>query len=203
MDSEDLPLSPWPQDMQFNVEECWPPLIFLLFVRSAWQLEIGSVPKLDSEPDTGTSRRPVDLDTDAAVQRWLAEWRRAWSHFDAAEPTVGIPDEEIQRLLDTLTDEELWAATATSTWPSDFWNAGIDQEACEMWRTTMPAALGALPENRVIPALVTAWQGGLTTIIQLPYLGFFAQRINRQHLVVSRTTRNDPEMLALALALEA
>ncbi|WBM79683.1 hypothetical protein KIV56_15750 [Cryobacterium breve] len=72
-----------------------------------------------------------------------------------------------------------------------------------MWRTTMPAALGTLPENRVIPALVTAWRGGLTTIIQLPYLGFFAQRINRQHLVVSRTTRNDPEMLAQALALEA
>ncbi|TFC00032.1 MULTISPECIES: hypothetical protein [Cryobacterium] len=203
MDSEDLPLSPWPQDMQINVEECWSPLTFLLFVRSAWHLEIDSVPRLDSEPDPGTSRRPADLDVDAAVQRWLAEWRRAWTHFDVAEPTVSIPDEEIQRLLDTLTDAELWAATSTSTWPSDFWNSGIDQEAYGMWRTTMPAPLGALPENRVIPALVTAGQGGLTTIIQLPYLGFFAQRINREHLVVSRTTRNDPEMLTLALALEA
>ncbi|WBM79684.1 hypothetical protein KIV56_15755 [Cryobacterium breve] len=75
-------------------------------MRSAWQLEIGSVPKLDSEPEPGTSRRPDDLDLDAAVQRWLTEWRRAWSHFDAAEPAVGIPDEEVQRLLDTLTDEE-------------------------------------------------------------------------------------------------
>ena len=203
MNSEELPQSPWPQDMQINVEECWSPLTFLLFVRSAWHLDIDSVPRLDSEPDPGTSRRPVDLDVDAAVQRWLAEWRRAWTHFDAADPAMRVPDEETRHLLDTLTDEQLWAATSTSTWPSDFWNSGIDDEAYGMWRTTMPAPLGALPENRVIPALVTAWQGGLTTIIQLPYLGFFAQRINREHLVVSRTTRNDPEMLAQALTLEA
>ena len=195
---EDLPgSSPWPHDMQLNVEECWSPLIFLLFVRSAWRLEIDAVPRLDSEPDPGTSQRPDDLDENAAVQRWLAEWRRAWTHFETADPAIGTPDVATQRLLDTLTDHELWAAT--STWPSDFWNSGIDRDAYDMWRTTMPAPLGDLPENRVIPALVDAWKGGLTTIIQLPYRGFFAQRINREHLVVSRTTRNDPEMLARAL----
>ncbi len=195
--SEDLPGNPWPHDMQVSVEECWPPLIHLLFVRSAWQLEIDSVPRLDSEPDPGSSQRPENLDVDSAVQRWLAEWQRAWSHFDPASVTVSTPDEATQRLLDTLTDDELWEAT--STWPSDFWDSGIDRGASERWRASMAAPTGDLPENRVIGALADAWRAGLTTVIQMPYLGYFAHRINQENLVVSATTRRDADLYSRAL----
>ena len=183
--------------MQVNVEECWPPLIYLLFVRSAWRLEIDAVPRLDSEPEPGSSHRPENLDVDAAIRRWLSEWRRAWTHFDVAIVTVSAPDDTTRHLLDTLTDDELWQAT--STWPSDFWDSGIDRGACERWRSSMAAPLGDLPENRVVPALVEAWRAGLRTIIQLPYIGYFAHRINREHLVVSPTTRGDPDLYSRAL----
>lgn len=195
--TEDLPGNPWPQDMQVSVEECWHPLIYLLFVRSAWQLEIDSVPRLDAVPDPGSSQRPENLDVDAAVQRWLAEWHRAWTHFDSARVTVSAPDDATQHLLDTLTDDELWQVT--STWPSNFWEAGIDAHAHERWRSSMAAPLGELPENRVVPALMEAWRAGLTTIIQLPYLGSFAHRINQEHLVVSVSTRHDPDLYSRAL----
>jgi hypothetical protein len=194
---EDLPGNPWPHDMQISVEECWQPLIYLLFVRSAWRLEIGSVPRLDAEPHPGSSQRPENLDVDAAVQRWLAEWQRAWTHFDPASVFVSTPDEATQHLLDTLTDDELWEAT--SSWPSDFWDSGIDQGACERWRELLAAPHGEFPEHRAVSALTEAWRAGLTTIIQLPYLGYFAHRINREHLVVSATTRRDPDLYRRAI----
>lgn len=195
--SDDMTGNPWPHDMQVGVEECWPPLIYLLFVRSAWRLDIDAVPRLDSEPDPGSSHRPEELDVDAARRRWLAEWQRAWTHFDPPSVRVSTPDETTQHLLDTLTDDELWQAT--STWPSDFWDAGIDREACERWRSSMAAPLGDLPENRVVPALAEARRAGLTTVIQMPYIGSFALRINQEHLVVSPTTRNDPDLYGRAL----
>lgn len=195
--SDDVPGNPWPRDMQVGVEECWPPLIYLLFVRSAWHLDIEAVPRLDSEPDPGRSHRPENLDVDAAGRRWLAEWHRAWTHFDPPSVRVSTPDETTQHLLDTLTDDELWQAT--STWPSDFWDAGVDRAACDRWRSSMAAPLSALPENQVVPALTRAWRTGLTTIIQMPYIGSFALRINQEHLVVSPTTRNDPDLYGRAL----
>lgn len=195
--AEDIPGNPWPHDMQISVEECWPPLIYLLFVRSAWRLEIDSVPRLGSEPDPGSSRRPENLDVDDAVRRWLSEWQRAWTHFDAASVAVRAPDEATQHLLDTLSDDELWQAV--STWPSDFWDSGIDHDACDRWRASMAAPLGELPEHRAVSALAEAWRSGLTTVIQLPYIGYFAHRINREHLVVSATTRRDPELYYRAL----
>ena len=197
--SDDLPANPWPQDMQVGVEESWPPLTFLLFVRSTWHLPIDDVPRLDADPEPGSSNRPENLDVDSAVRRWLSEWRRAWTHFDLPNSTVSSPDEETQHLLDTLTDDELWEATATR--PSDFWDSGIDHDAYYRWQSTMAARLGELPESRVVPALVAAWRDGLRTIIQLPMAGFVAHRINRAHLVVSTATRRDPDRYSQALTL--
>jgi hypothetical protein len=55
------------------------------------------------------------------------------------------------------------------------------------------------PEPRSLPALIAAWQGGLDTVIVLPYAGFFARRITKRHLAVSAAARNDPESYSRAL----
>jgi Txe/YoeB family toxin of Txe-Axe toxin-antitoxin module len=48
--------------------------------------------------------------------------------------------------------------------------------------------------------LVPVWQSGLRTIIELPFAGYYARRVDREHMLVSRTTRNDPELYSLALS---
>lgn len=55
------------------------------------------------------------------------------------------------------------------------------------------------PEHQSLPALIAAWEQGLTTIVQLPYAGPYAKRINRRHLVVSRHTRMNPQLYSGAL----
>jgi hypothetical protein len=44
-----------------------------------------------------------------------------------------------------------------------------------------------------------AWRDGLTTIIVLPCRGYFGQRLNASHPVVSAETRNNPELYGRAL----
>lgn len=194
---DDIPDGPWPPDMVLGIEECWSPLTFLLFVRSAWRLPIETVPPLESEPSVGDSVRPVHLNQDEAISIWLRDWERAWTHFESPSLAVTRPDAQTQHLLDTLSDDELWEAMSTE--PSPLWNQGIDRNAHEVWRMSQHVKLGRLPEHNVVPALVEAWESGLTTIIQLPYAGYFGERINREHLVVSSVTRHDPEQFARAL----
>ncbi|WP_434619689.1 hypothetical protein [Arthrobacter sp. A5] len=52
--------------------------------------------------------------------------------------------------------------------------------------------------NRLIPA----WESGLDTIIVIPYDGYFAQRVTRRRLAVSRSTRIDPDSYSRALQLD-
>lgn len=196
--SEPIPGNPWPHDMVLSVEPIWEPLIFLLFVRTAWKLEIDAVPALEVEPDIGASGRPMGLNVEDAIARWLFEWKRAWTHFAAHHQPIAPPDADTQHLLDTLSDDELW--DATSTWPSKFWDEGIDREACGRWRRILQPPFEDSPEHKVVSALIPAWESGLTTIIQLPYLGYFAERINREHLVVSAATRRDPKLFSRALS---
>lgn len=194
---EPIPGDPWPQDMVLTIETTSGSLTYLLFVRTAWQLEIDTVPALESEPSIGDSGRPADRDVDAARAQWLVEWNRAWTHFEPRRQAITMPDAETQHLLDTLTDEEL--QTAMSTQPSSYWEAGIDHRAYSAWHRLLQPAIEDSPENLVLPALIPAWESGLSTIIQLPYRGYFAERINRAHLVVSAATRRDPTLFDRAL----
>ena len=194
---EPIPGDPWPHDMVLTIETVSGPLTYLLFVRTAWQLDIDTVPALESEPNVGASDRPSDRDVDAARAQWLVEWNRAWTQFESRQRAIMTPDAEIQHLLDTLTDEEL--QEALSPQPSDYWDAGIDQKAYSAWRRLLQPPIDDSPENLVLPALIPAWESGLRTIIQLPYRGYFAERINREHLVVSAATRRDPTLFDRAL----
>ena len=195
--SQPIPGSEWPNDMTLTIDDA-PHLTFLLFVRSAWRLGVGGVPALESEPDVGSSAKPLVPDDEAISARWVSEWERA---FERLETGIGAPDVETQRMLDTLTDEEISAAMSTA--PSKFWEVGIDQDAFNAWRMTLlddhQHPFDQQPERRSLPALIDAWKSGLTTIIQLPYAGYFGDRINREHLVVSAATRRNPELFSLAL----
>jgi hypothetical protein len=181
-------------------------LIELLFARELWRFEIREVPSLDLSPSLGASSRLASgprLGSGEMAALWRRDWARAWERFDPPNRGSAGPDPETARLLATLDDSEL--ADAVSGAPSAFWRRGIDVAALGAWRRELsesehPATLDETPERRSLPALIAAWQTGLTHIVQLPYAAYFAERINSRTLVVSATTRFEPALFARALA---
>jgi hypothetical protein len=198
--SEPIPGEPWPHAMAITVTDA-SSLLFLLFVRSAWRISTSGVPELETEPALGASGRPPEIDPLVAEIQWHTEWDRAWQEFAPRNHGVHAPDAATQRMLDTLSDEELWEAT--STHPSDFWDEGVDRDALGEWehslRDNLELPLDQHPERRALPALIEAWRTGLNTIIELPFAGYYADRIDRERLVVSLRTRRDPMLYAKAL----
>lgn len=194
------PGNAWPHDMQIAVDEPYA-LTYLLFVRQAWRLDVAEIPEVDPVPATGTSSRPPTVDPTEAAARWRREWSRALTQFEPRDRRVREPDEETARLLRELPDERL--AEAFSTMPSTFWAEGTDRDAFNTWSMSLhddhSLPLEEHPERRCLDALAPAWRTGLTTILQLPYAGYFAERLNAATLIVSRVTRHDPGLYRQAL----
>lgn len=192
-----IPGDPWPHDMVLRIEDEPRELTSLLFVREAWGLGIDGVPALDQALDVGTSARPEGLDEKATVERWRAEWARVWPRFAALREAMRAPEKDMMRLLREIASD---GQDAGSLADAD----GIDREAFEAWHVTLRddhrAPLAEHPERIAVEALTAAWRDGLESIVQLPYAGYSAERIDASTLVVSRTARHDPELYRRALA---
>ncbi|MFG6445644.1 hypothetical protein ACFXP7_09955 [Microbacterium sp. P06] len=178
-------------------------LIYLLFVRYGWRLDLAELPNVDPVPAKGTSQRPAAIDPAEAAARWHREWSRALTRFEPLDRIVREPDEETARLLRELPDDRL--AQAFSTMPSAFWAEGTDRDAFNSWSESLrddhSLPLAERPERLCLDALVPAWRTGLTTVIQLPYAGHFAERLNAATLIVSRVTRHNPSLYRQALGI--
>lgn len=75
---------------------------------------------------------------------------------------------------------------------------GVDPNALFRWEKSLQddhsAPLEERPERRNLDALIPAWRAGIDSIIVLPYRGYFARRVTRRHLAVSKATRDDPTL---------
>lgn len=56
------------------------------------------------------------------------------------------------------------------------------------------------PERVCLDALIPAWESGLSSLVSLPYSGYYERRISSTHLVVSNATRARPDAYRRALA---
>ncbi|TQL53949.1 hypothetical protein [Subtercola boreus] len=210
-----MPGNPWPRDMVISIDENDALLVRLLFVRAAWGLGANGVPAVVGLGEVGTgagrvigsSRLPPDVGFAKADYLWRDEWERSWERFDVRDRRVRPMDARQREVLDATPDADLGAAYLIG--PSRFWSEGIDEEAFDRWnhglfeRTIQGhrTPLEESPERRALPALVSAWKTGLTNILQLPFAGDFAERINANYLVVSEETRLDAALYSRALAL--
>jgi len=175
-------------------------LLLLLFVRSAWGLDDNGVPPLESVPEAGSTRAPEGLDRRAANARWAADWARAFEVVAPPKVQMGAPDAAMLMFLDGGLDaDELMHAVSTET----YWRVGLDVEAEWAWRRSLwrePRAGVLSPEHEAVEWLVPVWRSGVRTIIELPYAGYYAKRVDSERVVVSTTTRQDPELYSLALS---
>ncbi|RFA15494.1 hypothetical protein B7R22_06595 [Subtercola boreus] len=200
--------------MVISIDENDALLLRLLFVRAAWGLGAIGVPAVVGligigvgGAGIGASRLPSDVGFAKADYLWRDEWERSWERFDVRDRRVRPMDARHREVLDATPDEELGAVYLIG--PSRFWSEGIDEEAFDRWNRGLfertiqghRAPLEESPERRALLALVSAWETGLTNILQLPYEGYFAERINAQYLVVSEETRREVTLYSRALAL--
>jgi hypothetical protein len=195
----DHPMSgnPWPHDMVITIEDGPYPLIDLLFIRSAWGIELPWVPPVDPEPEVAPIVPLPAHDAEVLGELWWDEWTRGWARYDAPQAPSAPLLNATEASEDELTLEALYLQ------PSVFWYAAADLEALGSWKASLTdkhdLPLEQTPERRVLPALIGAWRDGVDTIVQLPYGEPYAERINERHLVVSRVTRMDPTAYARAL----
>lgn len=196
-----MPGNPWQHDMTITIENSPPFLIELLFVRSAWHLDPAGVPRLDREPDPGTSARPRRPAVDELERLWLIDWQSAWTQYQ--DPVKGrAPDEDALRHIAESSYEQL--VEEFTARPSAIWHTGLDSGAVNAWRMSLVdndrTPLIQSPERQALPALIHAWHQGIDTIVQLPYRGHLAQQLSRRHLLVSGVTRHDRDLYTEALA---
>jgi hypothetical protein len=190
----------WPNDMLITVVDDASTLLLLLFVRAAWGLDDNGVPALEFPPDIGTTSPPEGLDRAETNARWAADWAHAFEVVAPPRGRVGVPDAATQRLLDDhLGLDELLARTS----PESYWRVGLDVDAEWAWRRSLRRpyrAASPSPEHDAVEWLVPVWRSGLRTIVELPYAGYYAERIDAECAVVSSVTRRDPELYSLALS---
>ncbi len=193
------PLTAWPRDMRIATDGHAQHLKMLLFIRQAWMIaQDVAIPELSPTPDVGTSHLPELPSRDVWENRWRREWNRSWAWYDMNE------DQDIAMTQDEMRDISraglVLHPIVPPFWTVEYGTDGLDLTAFATWeRTTLPL-LFPRTKRATIPALVAAWRDGLTTIIVLPYNGYFAQRHNTSHLVISAQTRNSPELYRRALS---
>lgn len=204
---EPLPHNPWPHDMVIRVDDSPHHLTILLFIRHAWGIAANAdVPGLQPVPDSGSSQLPDSADRSEWEARWHHAWGRAWDWYAVEDPEPKrLPTPELIR--DVWRPGQGLNPVIPPIWQAEYGWAGIDPDAYSTWQQQCsphayapPRRIAAeLPEPRSLPALIAAWEGGLDSVIVVPYAGFFARRITRRHLAVSATTRNDPGSYTRAL----
>jgi hypothetical protein len=197
-----IPGNPWPHDMAISVDDSPNNVCQLLFIRSAWGIASDAdIPILDPMPDARDSFMPSSASESEWSARWKREWSRAWRWYSIHDPEQR-PTSEL--LLQLSTPGQPLHPTFPPFWQAEYGDEGIDSAAFDQWqrdsRPDIHVALESTPERLCLDALIAAWEAGLESVVVLPYLGNFAQRISAKHLVVSGSTRAHPESYSRALA---
>jgi hypothetical protein len=193
----------WPQDMAITIDNSSGKLMFLLFVREAWNIENVDLPGINPIPDIGGSARPVNVENDEL----LNEWDTAWAHAVADLSFDRVPhpvDSAAQARLDAMSIEELLAIDDPCR--AGIFANGVDLEAYGAWDWSTkslpnPTSFEDQPERRNLAELVPAWGAGLRKVTELPFAGDWARRINIPHLLVSTHSRFDRQSYGRALSL--
>jgi hypothetical protein len=189
----------WPREMRITIEDHVQHLKMLLFIRQAWMIaQDVAIPELSPAPDIGTSHIPEPPSREVWEDRWKREWDCSWAWYD----TRKIQDAAISQdeMRDISRPGQGLHPIVPPFWTVEYGTDGFDLTAFNTWdRMTLPT-FPSRAERDSTAALVAAWRDGLTTIIVLPYSGYFAKRLNHNHLVVSAETRQSPELYSRALS---
>ena len=181
--------------VQISIDNHAQPLKMLLFIRYAWSLsEELNLPELRPVPEIGTSALPDTENKQVWDQRWTLEWHRTWEWYDSRESQPAPVSQEV--MIRVSRPRQPLHPIVPPFWMTEYGTVGIDRAAFFEW-DRLTTALKPNPYPKL--PLVDAWQRGIRNIIVLPYSGYFAERRNAAHLVVSENTMNDHAQFLEAL----
>lgn len=195
--------NPWPHDMVITIDDSPHQVMELLWVREACGLHPSGdapPPLVDTPPRSGTT---VDVGT------WENAWPEVW---DAViRHAAGVIDaalfDEVRNTADGSPERaELLLRMRGPAWRDRFGDAAFD-ESYLSWsekrfheRTrTRPRSLAESPERVSLDALVPAWEAGLAKVITIPCRGEYTRVVGGSALLMTESTRSDPERYAAAL----
>ncbi|HEV7848510.1 MAG TPA: hypothetical protein VGO88_04200 [Mycetocola sp.] len=202
-----MPGNPWPHDMVITVEDDSQPLLELLWIREAWQLdpEGGDLPPLlvDTPASLGASQR-----SGAPIREWRAAWPRVWTAVLQHAGTVRAPDifDRLQASENSDERARLLRELVGSSWQEEVDAEAITDETQQWMHSQFKhrtgrslAGWGAQPEHLALETLIDAWRCGLTKIVEIPCRGTFTRRIGAHAILVTAETRADPARYRSAL----
>lgn len=166
-----------------------PRMLQLLYIREVYCLVTETqLPRLAPEPiehmrNTGTW----------APDRWCAEWQDALAELAAnvhERSGIGPSRRDIMNALDPSPTVSYLDGKLATTFAD--WQRGH-------LRTLPGSGQGPATESVAVGDLVSAWEKGFTTFVLLPLAGHYAERLGKQILLVSPTTRRSPDAFGNAL----
>jgi hypothetical protein len=171
--------------MTIEVSEFPRPLLELLFVRHAWDLDVWvHFDELDPAPDPGASRRPSEVNSAELSERWVDAWK-ACSYWNWRSRRDYADDPSIAAMH---------GVTGPVWWSRTFGWDGLDRIAFEGWCAELESLRQPDgPERAVGDELVAAWRDGLRAVFVMPYLRTEGAEWNgSRFMTISARTRLDP-----------
>jgi hypothetical protein len=191
----------WPHEMVIASEVNERVLTELLFVRSAWGLDVTSATP-EAEPAPASTLNLSDTERPGLAAEWVRRWDVA-VNWAARSVQRGPKLQQLMSDLDNI-DAEALSKLLAPTWAEITEDKRFDHDALIEWQGRLPEyfdlPLSETPERRSLPALVEAWRRGLKTLIVVPVAGDYAEQIGDSAILLSHRSYADPALFAAALA---
>jgi hypothetical protein len=200
-----IPNNPWPHDMRITVDDQADPLLELLWIREAYDLEPrgDDLPPLLSHPPLGEALRPpTPRDREEWTSAWPALWAAAVSH--AGKEADFALHERLTRTANGSQDRiELLRELVGPSWRDEFGSEALDPPSYREWRegtvAPRPPALEDNPLVRDLDGVVVAWRAGMTKIITIPCDGEYTRRVGDNALLITEQTMTSSDAFRRAL----
>lgn len=203
-----MPGNPWPHDMSITIEDRSQPLLEMLWLREAYDLDAsGDVPPplVDTPAPASTTVTPEER------TQWAGAWPRLWAsvvRHAGAEHDRQLLRQLIEGPLAPTERAGLLERLMGPSWRTEFSSDAFadtsyrewEQRGAEAHMASRPRRLEDSPERRDLEALIPAWRSGLTKIVTIPTRGTFTRALGPTSLLVTEDTRSDSESYRQALA---
>ena len=190
VDAAGLSHGEWLEGMAIHFENYDFEFFPLLYSAAAWELPISPAFRRELTVPVPPGAAPLPDDVASVTAEWLASWASRAAHAG------DLDDFDVEtRGVDAYFAAWHKAQSALPVAWSDRYPEIFATDIYEAWREA--AAESALPAIRaeIQPALVHAWERGLTHITTLPLTGRLSRPLGRHRLMTTPATWNSPEIV--------